>query len=573
MSSLFALRALLFGGELFLASSLIMALAWLGSAQKSASARHLTWLGAFGALLALPVLAGIVPSAIRIFLAAPAMPLTQTLPQTLNDAAMTALPAPAASGFSLDPSTIVLALGALWLLGVGAVALRLAIATVCLAALKRRSRLYALADDDLPKVAATHQECELRLSHSENGPLAWGVFRPVILLPKTSVFWPRERLHAVLLHELAHIRRRDSLAQALSLLVCALYWPNPLVWMGARRLRREAEIAADDAVIVSGFKPSSYAGELLELAAEFRARQPALSNIPLFMAAPSALEARIESVLAPTHLRSGVTSMDVLKIAGLGLLATTAIAFACPSLAQDAPPAPPASMTTPATPPAPPVTMTAPEAPDATPAPPAPPTEADAPTPPAPPTGAAPADDAHPAMTSIRIRMNGRDLDKLSARDLQRMHIEIAKAKREAHEAVLRARPEIARAMIQARVAMAQARASERASEHAVEAAQPQIDEAMEEVTKARPEVDKALAEAQPEIDAAMAKVQPEIDRALAQVRAELAKDHYDVRIEERVDAALKRAEVRIEADQARDHGRESRHEEQSTVTDAPEKN
>ena len=106
----------------------------------------------------------------------------------------------------------------------------------------------------------------------------------------------------MLLHELAHIRRRDSLANALSHAACALYWPNPLVWIAAARLRREAEIAADDAVINAGIRPSTYASELLALAQEFRARQTAFAGMAFFMAQPSSLEARVESVF--THPNS-----------------------------------------------------------------------------------------------------------------------------------------------------------------------------------------------------------------------------------------------------------------------------
>ncbi|HWE07655.1 MAG TPA: M56 family metallopeptidase [Rhizomicrobium sp.] len=338
MTELIALRALLFAGELLAGSAVILSFAWGLAAQRSASARHLTWAGAFGALLALPVLMAIFPSAFHLLLPAPPrLPLVQTF----DVVEMAALPAPPPGGFSFDAPNIALALGTLWIAGVCAAAARLTVAAFCLSALRRRSRLFALPPQALPKVTATHRECELRLSERDVGPIAWGLFRPVILLPESATVWPRDRLHSALLHELAHIRRRDWAVQALAHLVCALYWPNPLVWIGAKNLRREAEIAADDAVIVSGVRPSSYAGELLELAAEFRVRRPlALANMALFMAELSALEARVESVLAPTSLRTGVTSMDVVKIASAGLFAAAAIAFACPSLAQDAQTAP-----------------------------------------------------------------------------------------------------------------------------------------------------------------------------------------------------------------------------------------
>ena len=62
MNSFLALRQLLTVGDLFAASALIMALAWLAPYRKTASLRHLAWVAGFGALLLLPLLLAIVPS-------------------------------------------------------------------------------------------------------------------------------------------------------------------------------------------------------------------------------------------------------------------------------------------------------------------------------------------------------------------------------------------------------------------------------------------------------------------------------------------------------------------------------
>jgi beta-lactamase regulating signal transducer with metallopeptidase domain len=549
MSDLETLRALLFAGELLLATSLVLGGAWIAASRSSASARHLAWLAAFAVLLILPLLAAAAPSFVQILLPPP--PPQIPLTDLANDTSVAAMPAEA-GGLQIDAATVALAAAALWLAGFLLIALRGAIAALGLRRLRRASAAYNLDPTILPGVSAG-RGCELRISTAAGGcgPVTWGWFRPVILLPKAAAFWPRERLRAVLLHEFAHVQRRDSLAQLLSRIVCALYWPNPLVWMGARRLRREAEIAADDAVLNSGVRPSVYAGELLQLAAEFRG--PAFSNVPLSMAAPSALEARVKSVLAPTKIRSGVTSMDVLKIAGLGIVATAMFVLARPSLAQDAPPAP-AMEAAMATPPAPPV----PPAPDAPPAPPAPPTDMAPPPPPpaaalppVPPSAQVNADqddegadadndndqDVDNDQDSDNAQDNDNDQDNdevtiihsknghvvekrtLRARDIKKLHAIVAQARREAHAALERARPEIRRAMSEAQMNR----------------------KAMD-----------ALKDARPQIDAAIAKVAPEIDKALAQARAELARADVDSKIKVRVDEALKRAEIHIKLRQER---------------------
>ena len=563
MSSLFAMRTLLFAGELLAGSVLIMTLAWLAATQKAASARHLTWAGAFGVAVALPVFVAILPSPFRILLASP--PPIATLPGILNDATIAAVHAPAAAnGLFVDPTHTVLALGVLWLLGACLIVLRYAIGTLCLAALKHQSRLYALAPENLPKVPTRGRECQLRLSESEHGPVTWGVLAPVILLPRAALSWPRERLHAVLLHELAHIRRRDSLVQALSHLVCAIYWPNPLVWVGAHRLRREAEMAADDAVIVSGIKPSSYAGELLRLATEFRTQRRGLSNIPLSMAAPSALEARVKSVLAPTSLRSGVTSMDVLKIAGVGLLSAAALAIACPSLAQEAPTppfAPPAAI-------APPQDLAAPA--PASPAQPVPTADTDVP---AAPGAAEPADRAEAAAPSDAVRLDEREMRRMRSVELRRERDDVAKAAREAREAVARARPEMERALADARIGREQALRAVRESRPEIERAiaQASSEQTLRAIRLARPQIDAAVDQAErvrPEVDRALDAAGPEIEQTMAKVRAEIAKEHLDADIKVRVDAALQRAEVRIEAAKEHAAAREERHEERGDEED-----
>ena len=123
-------------------------------------------------------------------------------------------------------------------------------------------------------------------------PMAWGILRPAVLMPRDADSWPHERLRIVLLHELAHVKRRDCLTHALAQISCALYWFNPLVWMAARHLRTERERACDDLVLAAGTRGPDYAEQLLDIARVTRAgRFPGiLAGASLAMAQRSELE-------------------------------------------------------------------------------------------------------------------------------------------------------------------------------------------------------------------------------------------------------------------------------------------
>lgn len=140
-------------------------------------------------------------------------------------------------------------------------------------------------------------------------PMAWGIFRAAVLMPADADTWPAHRLRVVLLHELAHVKRRDCLTHLVAQIACAAYWFNPLAWMAARRLRMERERACDDLVLEAGMRGSDYADQLLDIARVMRAgRFPAvIGGASLAMAQRSQLEGRLMAILDPSVPRRGLT--------------------------------------------------------------------------------------------------------------------------------------------------------------------------------------------------------------------------------------------------------------------------
>jgi TonB family protein len=113
------------------------------------------------------------------------------------------------------------------------------------------------------------------------------------------------------MHELVHVRRHDLVAQLAAQAACCLYWFHPLVWLAARQLRTERELACDDAVLSGGVAAPDYAGHLLELARAMVERR-SLADAPA-MAESGDLEERVRAVLdrgrnrAPLNRRLAAT--------------------------------------------------------------------------------------------------------------------------------------------------------------------------------------------------------------------------------------------------------------------------
>ena len=147
----------------------------------------------------------------------------------------------------------------------------------------------------------------------------WGILRPLVLLPTHARGWSDGRVHVVLCHELAHIRRHDWFVQISAEALRTLLWFNPLMWMTCTRLRRESELACDDAVLGKGVSARDYAAHLLELARKCRRPQVTWRSATP-MAHSSTLERRIAAMLNP--------ELGRLALSRRAIVATTALLLA-----------------------------------------------------------------------------------------------------------------------------------------------------------------------------------------------------------------------------------------------------
>ncbi|MBN1555079.1 MAG: M56 family metallopeptidase, partial [Phycisphaerae bacterium] len=198
-----------------------------------------------------------------------------------------------------------------WLVGAAVVLLPPAMGT--LGAVRRVRRSKPVTQESFQTLltelaGALHLRRTVRLRHSagDDIPAVFGLFRPTILIPAGAAAWSDQRRSVVLLHELAHVKRRDCLTQLLGQLACVLYWFNPLAWLIARQLRIERERACDDLVLSAGQKPSDYADHLLEMVRTLRSRVcPSLAAVA--MAKKSNFEHRLLAILDAARPRKALT--------------------------------------------------------------------------------------------------------------------------------------------------------------------------------------------------------------------------------------------------------------------------
>ena len=113
----------------------------------------------------------------------------------------------------------------------------------------------------------------LRVSDEVAVPAALGFMSPAVVLPSWAVQeLSSTELNAILIHELAHLRRRDDWTNFAQKILRAVFFFHPAVWWLENRLTIEREIACDDAVLAQTANPRGYAQCLVSLAEKRLAR-------------------------------------------------------------------------------------------------------------------------------------------------------------------------------------------------------------------------------------------------------------------------------------------------------------
>jgi len=213
---------------------------------------------------------------------------------------------------------------AVWLAGVAALGLRLAVGFAYMVLLRWTASREVPAEirDALGKAAArlgVKRRVAVGFSDFAGGPVLAGVIRPIILLPRALPArlspW---QLTMVLAHELAHQRRNDNALLVVQRIAEMLLFFHPAVWICGWAIRRESEAACDDAVVNALGMSAAYADSLARVAeAGFQPARAMLLNT--FAATESDFGRRAKRILIGKRRRTAL-ALTVASVVALIVL-------------------------------------------------------------------------------------------------------------------------------------------------------------------------------------------------------------------------------------------------------------
>lgn len=215
--------------------------------------------------------------------------------------------------------------------------------------LKRASR--RISADEIPPVVAQLLSNARRFGASialySSGhirvPAAVGFFRPAVVLPEWMIGsseLSNDDLHALMLHELAHLGRWDDWANLLQKIIKAVLFFHPAVWWLDSRICAEREMACDDAVLRATGNAHDYARCLARVAEQTYVRR----TLALAQAAVGHLRLtsrRVKRLLAgrvenPRGWKSvvAISSAAVVAVAGAFCRTPEFVSFSSPMVAR-----------------------------------------------------------------------------------------------------------------------------------------------------------------------------------------------------------------------------------------------
>ena len=180
-------------------------------------------------------------------------------------------PSISAGLFSLTPTFLAIAAGC-WAAGVFILGVRFLVSCLFLGRQVQGSR--SVTNESIQ--SWFQEQCQrqgikvwTRLMESKKVlvPLTIGWIRPIVVVPTSAMTGlSEEELKAIIIHELAHVRRWDYLVNLFQTIFEIVMFFHPAVWWLSQQIRAERENCCDDVAVSLSGKPKTYVNALAEIA-------------------------------------------------------------------------------------------------------------------------------------------------------------------------------------------------------------------------------------------------------------------------------------------------------------------
>jgi beta-lactamase regulating signal transducer with metallopeptidase domain/uncharacterized protein YjiS (DUF1127 family) len=247
-------------------------------------------------------------------------------------------------GASFSWSWLMPALGGVWAVGFFILSLQCMYAwakTRCYATLGLSEAPLDWVErfESLVKAAGARSNIQLKISALVESPVTLGTFKPLVLVPAGFLSgFPPAQVEAILLHEIAHIRRHDYLIGLVQTAIRTTLYFNPAVLIISRWIDEDREQACDDFAVQRTGRP-------LDLAKGLAALRLSLAPQPVMAAKKGSLMARLERL---SGRRASVRGLDKASAVAMAAVLLGSTVWVSNSLAHphtpEAPNAPDANL-------------------------------------------------------------------------------------------------------------------------------------------------------------------------------------------------------------------------------------
>lgn len=155
-------------------------------------------------------------------------------------------------------------------------------------------------------------------------PCLYGVLRPSIYLPDSVREFDEKEQRLIVQHEKMHYLHGDFIWTMVRILLVSLYWFHPLVWLGARLSKMDAEFAVDEAVV----KCEDEAGCLLYGKSILHSLRVAKTDRPLWRYGSAAVSSKREMIRRLKMIADNrKKSFGIMVLTAVFIVAMTACSF------------------------------------------------------------------------------------------------------------------------------------------------------------------------------------------------------------------------------------------------------